>query len=100
MNPMRLRCWLLFWLMMGAAGTVLVTDQPSMAATMPSSELSREEIQHFFTTDREDSVRSMTWVSRYRGRLVHWTGTVVKIRHCPQSRRVELMIRVLPDSML
>lgn len=61
---------------------------------------SRQEIQHFFVSDVGNSVRTQTWLKLYHGKPVHWSGTVYAIRRSPQSLRTEVLIRVLPDTML
>ena len=62
--------------------------------------LTREEIQHFFTSGSSNSVRTQTWLRNYRDQEVTWTGSVSGLRYRPESQRLEVMIKVLPSSVL
>ncbi len=63
----------------------------------PQSDISRSDIQAYFTSDIGDSLRHPAWRERYSGKKVHWAGRVYKVRHYPESFRYEVLIQVLPE---
>jgi hypothetical protein len=65
-----------------------------------AQEISRSEIQRFFTTEPGNSTRSARWATLYQGQRIAWQGMVYDIKHRPSSHRVEILIKVLPDSLL
>lgn len=64
------------------------------------SSVSRQEIQHYFTSHEGNSVRSAAWLQRFQNREIRWTGIIYSIKHSPASNRVELLVKVLSDSLL
>ncbi|MBY0449205.1 MAG: hypothetical protein K2X01_01090 [Cyanobacteria bacterium] len=60
-------------------------------------DISRSDIQAYFTSDMGDSLRHPAWRERYSGKKVHWSGRVYKVRHYPESFRYEVLIQVLPE---
>lgn len=64
------------------------------------STVTRREIQHYFTTHEGNSVRSGAWLKRFQNREIHWNGVIYGIKRAPASSRIELLIKVLPDSLL
>jgi hypothetical protein len=84
-----------------------VSAQPLTGLTVENLSLvsvpdppSREEIQHFFTSGQGNSVRAPKWQKQYLRRHVEWAGQVYAIKRHPASMRVELLVKVLPDSLL
>jgi hypothetical protein len=61
---------------------------------------SRAEIQQFFIAGKGDCTRRADWSARYLRQEVDWSGTVYRIERHPESMRIELLVKVLPDSKL
>ncbi len=62
--------------------------------------ISRDEIQRFFINDHGNSVLTRYWEDTFHNREVEWEGMVYDIKRRPESHRVEIMVKVLPDSLL
>lgn len=61
---------------------------------------SRQEIQQFFVSHEGNSIRSAQWQSRYQKKPVQWLGQVYDIKPLAGSHRVEVLVKILPDSLL
>lgn len=74
------------------------TTRPTNAG--PGMAISRDEIQRFFAQHEGNSVRTAQWLHRYLRQGIQWQGQVYQIKHYPDSHRVELLVKVLPDTLL
>lgn len=66
----------------------------------PPLTIQRQEIQHFFTQHEGNSVRTAHWLNHYFRKPVQWQGHVYQVKHYPDSHRVEILVKVLTDSVL
>ncbi len=69
-------------------------------STAPTANIQRDDIQHFFTQHEGNSIRTAHWLNHYFRKPVQWQGHVYQIKHYPDSHRVEILVKVLTDSVL
>lgn len=95
-----LACWCGLLPLAGAQAFPDLPEPPDAIPAERPSGPTREEIQAFFQTHPANSARSQAWVRQYQGQTIHWRGEVYRVRHVASSFRVEIMVRVLPQSFL
>ncbi len=69
-------------------------------SVQPVTVIQRDEIQHFFTQHEGNSVRTAHWLNHYFKKPVQWQGQVYQVKRYPDSHRVEILVKVLTDSVL
>lgn len=90
------KCWGLQIL----AIVAVVFATVALAHSASAQGVDRGEIQRFFVGDRGNSVRTEIWRQRFQGQPVSWSGEVYKVEEHPESARVEVLVKVLPDAVL
>ncbi|MDX2084869.1 MAG: hypothetical protein SFZ03_05715 [Candidatus Melainabacteria bacterium] len=61
---------------------------------------SREEIQQFFARQAGNAVHHAQWQARFYRCRIAWQGQVFRVENHPASQRVEVLVKVLPATLL
>jgi hypothetical protein len=80
---------------------VILESAWALEPSLPQGDTpSREEIQQFFVSNEGNSIRTPQWQNRFQKKSVQWLGQVYEVKSLPHSHRVEVLVKVLHDSIL